>query len=63
MKVIFNQRILKLIFLTTISLFLGLCVYIIYDRTGFGFKCLFYELTSLKCPGCGNTHFIKNLID
>lgn len=33
-----------------IALLLGFCAY-----KGFAIPCVFYKLTGLKCPGCGNT--------
>ena len=55
-------RVKKLILYSILAVLIGFAVYGIYRLTGFGLKCVLYELTSLKCPGCGNTHAVSELL-
>jgi hypothetical protein len=36
--------------------------YFLYKRFGFGIPCLFNLITGLKCPGCGNTRAVDELL-
>lgn len=60
---IFKTRLSQLIFYTFCAILLLFFIYLIYRSTGFGFKCLLFEITGLKCPGCGNTRAVSSLLD
>lgn len=34
----------------------------ILARLGFGIPCLFYQITGLQCPGCGNTRAVLAML-
>ena len=36
--------------------------YFLYKRFGLGIPCLFNLITGLKCPGCGNTRAVDELL-
>lgn len=55
----------RFIRLAVFSLLAGVAVlllYFLYRLTGLGFKCPVYELTGFKCPGCGNTRAVTELL-
>ncbi len=62
MIVLKKQRLKRLILCTALIGSTALLLYIIYDLTGFGFKCPFHTLTGFKCAGCGNTHFVGSIL-
>ncbi len=37
--------------------------YFINKYTGFYIPCVFYEITGYKCPGCGITHLVFDLLN
>lgn len=55
-------RLKRLILFTLLAFIVGLTIYLIYELTGLGFKCIFYEVTGFKCAGCGNTHFVGSIL-
>lgn len=57
-----KERFKKLVFYTTLSCAIGLLLYLVYEFTGFGFKCPVHTLTGFKCAGCGNTHFVGSIL-
>ena len=57
-----KKRVLRLVFFTFLALCGILLLYLLYRFTGIGFKCPFYEITGLKCAGCGNTHALQSLL-
>lgn len=57
-----KERFKKLVFYTTLSYAIGLLLYLVYEFTGFGFKCPVHALTGFKCAGCGNTHFVGSVL-
>lgn len=62
MKKTFSSRFFHLVVFTFLAL-LGVCtIYLIYHFTGIGFKCPVFEITGLKCAGCGNTHALQSLL-
>lgn len=62
MNEIKKQRLKRLIFYTTLACASGLLLYILYEITGLGVKCPIHTLTGFKCAGCGNTHFVGNIL-
>jgi len=56
-----SNRIILSFSLMALILLLGLFVIFLYLK-GFAIPCVFYELTSLKCPGCGNTRALFSLL-
>lgn len=57
-----KKRVFYLVFFTFLSLLGIFLIYLLYRFTGIGFKCLLYEITGLKCAGCGNTHALQCLL-
>ena len=57
-----RQRFLRLCLYTGLAGAVLLAVYLLYRFTGIGLKCPLYEITGLKCPGCGNTHALEGLL-
>lgn len=58
-----KKRIVKVL-----GIYLGLIVvfvayYIISSKTGFYIPCIFNKITGYKCPGCGITHVLFDLIN
>ena len=45
----------KILVLAALLIAAGVAAYYGLFRLGFGIPCLFYTLTGLLCPGCGNT--------
>lgn len=47
-------------------IFLGLCilaaVMIVLGLNGIGIPCVFYKITGIQCPGCGNTRAVLSLV-
>jgi len=48
--------------IVTVLAVVGIIYFFIYRRLGFGIPCVFYELTGLKCPGCGSTKLCASLL-
>lgn len=40
----------------------GAAYAVFVQMTGFGFPCVFHEITGLLCPGCGVTHMCMALL-
>ncbi|MEE0859166.1 MAG: DUF2752 domain-containing protein [Acutalibacteraceae bacterium] len=40
----------------------GILYLVVCDMLGFGIPCVFYEITGLKCPGCGATRMFTSLL-
>lgn len=45
-----------------IILLIGFVYYLIYRFTGWGIPCAFREITGLRCPSCGISHMIIDLL-
>ena len=54
-----NKRKLLILILIIILGF----IYYILCKNGFCIKCFFHEITNLKCPGCGLTRMLINIIE
>ena len=52
----------KKILLTGLALSGGIAYYLLLVHFNIGIPCLFNTITNLKCPGCGITHLILNLV-
>ena len=50
-----RKRIIKLIFCTVLTVAVGTVLALLLINSHFTFLCPFNALTSLRCPGCGNT--------
>ncbi len=57
-----KNRIIRLVTLTFLALLGILLIYLIYHFSGIGFKCPVFEITGIKCAGCGNTHALQSLL-
>ncbi len=56
-------RIIKVIKANLILLLIFFAYYFINKYFGFYIPCVFYEITGFKCPGCGITHMLFDLIN
>ncbi len=57
-----KKRVINLVTFTFLAAFGVFSVYLIYRFTGIGFKCPVFEITGMKCAGCGNTHALESLL-
>ena len=55
-------RIRKVLEANVILLLILFTYYFINKHTGFFIPCIFREVTGYKCPGCGVTHLVFDLI-
>lgn len=51
-----------ILLLITAAVLVAIAAFYILARNGIGFSCLFYELTGLQCPGCGNSRAMIALL-
>ena len=58
-----KERIFKVLEANLILLLMLFGYYFINKYTGIYLPCIFYEVTGLKCPGCGITHLVFDLIN
>ena len=56
-------RILKVIKANLILLLIFFTYYFINKFTGLYIPCIFHEITGFKCPGCGITHLLFDLLN
>lgn len=52
---VMKYRVKKIIEIYLCAVLAGIAAVNIISAVGFGIPCLFYLVTGLKCPGCGNT--------
>ena len=45
-----------------VILTVGLAYLLICNKIGFGIPCIFYQITGLKCPGCGISRMCISLL-
>lgn len=57
-----KNRIKKLCRNSLIILGGGILYAFFVTKTGLGIPCIFYEITGLKCPGCGITHMCISIL-
>ena len=58
-----KKRISNVLEANLILLLILMSYYIINRYTGFFVPCLFREITGYKCPGCGVTHLVFDLLN
>ena len=58
-----KKRIIEVLKANAILLLILFTYYIINRYTGIYIPCLFREFTGYKCPGCGVTHLVFDLIN
>ncbi len=56
-------RIRKIILFLSSLFLIGVLYGLVWKITGWGFSCLFNELTHLQCPGCGITRMFFCLLN
>lgn len=52
----------KNIILITATLLLCAVIYLVISFLGISVPCVFNEITTLKCPGCGCTRAVKSMV-
>jgi hypothetical protein len=58
-----KQRIRKITHDLIVILIFGVCYLCFFIKTGVGIPCVINKLTGIKCPGCGMTHAIVELVN
>ena len=58
-----KKRIYKLIIRDIVLLLILVFYYFINKHTGFFIPCLFNEITGYRCPGCGITHALFEMLN
>jgi len=58
-----KTRIINVLKANIILLLILISYYYINKYTGFYIPCIFREITGLKCPGCGITHMIFDMLN
>ena len=63
MKNVIDKRRLALALCIVLGvLCVGVAYLVLWKFTGFGFPCIFYTATGIKCAGCGMTHAAAALL-
>ena len=58
-----KKRVRNLFFIGLILFFVGVCYYVFYiNFPRHALKCVLFEITGLKCPGCGITRMLSSFI-
>ena len=57
-----KKRLLKVLSIDTLILLLLLGYYYLNKYFHIGIPCLFYKITSFKCPGCGITRMLFSIL-
>ncbi len=55
-------RVKRVVILTTLFVVLGLLYALFVSTMHWAIPCVFRVITGLKCPGCGITHAVMNLL-
>ncbi len=58
-----KQRVIKVIKITLLLMFVFISYCFINKKTGIYIPCIFYKITGYRCPGCGITHMLFNLLN
>ena len=48
--------------LGALSVLILLAILVALAKNGIGLSCLFYQITGLQCPGCGNSRAVLSLL-
>ncbi len=56
------QRAVRVLKWSAVLAVLGLAYLLFFMHTGLGIPCVFRLVTGLKCPGCGVTHMLVDLL-
>lgn len=56
------KRIKRVAFAAALFVIVGIIYAVIVSFFRFGIPCIFYEMTGLKCPGCGMTRAVMALL-
>lgn len=59
---VMKYRVKKIIEIYLCAVLAGIAAVNVISVVGFGIPCLFYLVTGLKCPGCGNTTAVMALL-
>ena len=62
MKTFFRNPRLGKLLLGLLLAMAGIAVFYALAKSGIGIPCLFYRLTGLQCPGCGNSRAVMALL-
>ncbi len=57
-----KKRLLKVLIINTLIILLLISYYYLNKYFHIGIPCLFYKITSFKCPGCGITRMLFSIL-
>ena len=58
-----KKRIYKVLLFNVLLFLVFITYYVINQKTNFYIPCVFRLITGLKCPGCGITHYLFDMVN